>query len=203
MLASVGNFIASLPSWLSPTSTAAPSHGSPAEAPPPHQRTPLHATMRDPTTTKSALKRAAPVEDGLMPEQFYTLNPEFLTDTEKWTYRDLQVRAPRTAPAPLPWQSCSRTPAIANRSLTHFHHTVNRCQPLLGAAPGEAAGRAGWRQGLPQGARGASGRLQSVRKRAALACCPTCAADDDDGIMDLMAISLLRPCSACLACLAS
>ena len=95
MLASVGNFIASLPSWLSPTSTAAPSHGSPAEAPPPHQRTPLHATMRDPTTTKSALKRAAPVEDGLMPEQFYTLNPEFLTDTEKWTYRDLQVRAPR------------------------------------------------------------------------------------------------------------
>ena len=34
---------------------------------------------------------AAPVEDGLMPEQFFTLNPEFLTDTEKWSYRDLQV----------------------------------------------------------------------------------------------------------------
>jgi hypothetical protein len=48
--------------------------------------------MRDPSASSlSALKRAAPVEDGLMPEQFFTLNPEFLTDTEKWTYRDLQV----------------------------------------------------------------------------------------------------------------
>jgi hypothetical protein len=54
--------------------------------------------MRDPSASSlSALKRAAPVEDGLMPEQFFTLNPEFLTDTEKWTYRDLQV-CERTLP---------------------------------------------------------------------------------------------------------
>ena len=80
--------------------------------------TPLMATMRDPMAAPSTLKRAAPVrharrasppilsshrreltsvcggeqvEEGLMPEQFFTLNPEFLTDTEKWSYRDLQV----------------------------------------------------------------------------------------------------------------
>lgn len=79
------NFIASLPYRLLASPEAPPSAESTA-------RTPAHATMRDPSASAiPTLKRAAPVEDGLMPEQFYTLNPEFLTDAEKFTYRDLQV----------------------------------------------------------------------------------------------------------------
>lgn len=92
MLASVGTFISS---WI--YAPVEPSLTSPANSPAVEQQqqqrqqlTPLHPTMRDPSASTSSLKRAAPVESGLMPEQFYTLNPDFLTDTEKWSYKDLQ-----------------------------------------------------------------------------------------------------------------
>jgi hypothetical protein len=86
MIASVGNYISSWLTW--PTEES--SLNSPAQQLQQQQLTPLHPTMRDPTASASSLKRAAPVEEGLMPEQFYTLNPEFLTDVEKWSYKDLQ-----------------------------------------------------------------------------------------------------------------
>ena len=126
MLAAVGQFLASsLPAFVGEfvggdtsagsaerTSSAAEEEAQPRTAVGTHPSTPLLATMRDPTASISALKRAAPVEDGLMPEQYYTLNPEFLTDTEKWTYRDLQVRLYTSAPA-LAWRAAITTCDLA------------------------------------------------------------------------------------------
>ena len=90
MLASVGNYLTSWLVWPAEPSLTSPEQQQQQQQQQRRQLTPLHPTMRDPTASASSLKRAAPVEEGLMPEQFYTLNPEFLTDVEKWSYKDLQ-----------------------------------------------------------------------------------------------------------------
>ena len=91
---SVRTVVNTVVNWLSPPDKPAGEETPPVSASSSWQETPLHPTMRDPSAGPSALKRAAPVEDGTLPEQFYTLNPEFLDDPDKWSYKDLQVTRP-------------------------------------------------------------------------------------------------------------
>ena len=145
LMDSVRTVVNTVVNWLSPPDKPA------GEEPPPgaanNASTPLHPTMRDYTAAPSALKRAAPVEDGTLPEQFYTLNPEFLDDPDKWSYKDLQVTRPP-----------DQRRKITLASSLPAHGGCPGC-----AAPGEAAGRAWRRQRLAEAAGRAALRVQPVR----------------------------------------
>ena len=45
-----------------------------------------------PSPQAAAVSKPKPCQNTELPEQFVAINPEFLKDRDKWTYRDLQVR---------------------------------------------------------------------------------------------------------------
>ena len=144
LMDSVRTVVNTVVNWLSPPDKPAGEETPPGAA---NSTTPRLGTMRDPSAAPSALKRAAPVEDGTLPEQFYTLNPEFLDDPDKWSYKDLQVTRPP-----------DQRRKITLASSLPAHGGCPGC-----AAPGEAAGRAWRRQRLAEAAGRAALRVQPVR----------------------------------------
>ena len=62
---SVRTVVNTVVNWLSPPDKPAGEETPPGAA---NSTTPLHGTMRDPSAGPSALKRAAPVEDGTLPD---------------------------------------------------------------------------------------------------------------------------------------
>ena len=122
---SVRTVVNTVVNWLSPPDKPAGEETPPGAANS-GGTTPRFGQMRDPSAGPSALKRAAPVEDGTLPEQFYTLNPEFLDDPDKWSYKDLQRLAKQLG---VPGGGKGSRKQLVER-LCEFNRCARRPRPL-------------------------------------------------------------------------